>query len=117
MGTGSNMNRVGMYFLNSDTTSPEQHITQAISFEKTIPVIGGGVIRMRTYDSNCRQIKNCTSPGYPCAAKARTIDISAAMPQPTIGAPPNGLQQPGLGESNDHAGQWFLTDVVSVTCE
>jgi hypothetical protein len=106
-------NRVGMYFVNADTT--ELHITYVLNFEKTIPVIGGGRIRMRTHDMNCRLIKNCGSvPGFPCANKARTVNISAASPQPLIGAPPSGFTQPGLGQSNDHAGQWLLVDVTAV---
>ena len=110
----ANANRVGQYFINADTQ--EGHYTYVINYEKTIPVIGGGTIRMRTFDSNCRQIKNCgATAGYPCASKARSIDIAAAAPAP--GATfPMGLSQPGLGETADHSGQWFLTDVVAVTC-
>jgi hypothetical protein len=112
-----NTNRVGMYFLNADTT--ENHYTYVINYEKTIPIIGGGTVRMRTFDSNCRQIKNCgASAGFPCASKAnaRVLNIAAAMPQPAMGNPPQGFTQPGLGETADHSGQWFLTDVVSVAC-
>ena len=106
---------VGTYFLNADTQ--EGHYTYVINFEKTIPIVGGGRVRMYTTDGNCRQIKNCgSSAGYPCAAKARTVTITAAMPQPMTGALPAGFTQPGLGKTNDHAGQWFLTDVTAVAC-
>ena len=46
------------------------------------------------------------SGGYPCAAKARTIDISGADPAPSS------LDQPALGVSVDHGGEWLLIDVV-----
>lgn len=98
---------VGSYFINANTN--EGHFTFAISYARTIPIIGGGKVRVRSYDDNCRQIKNCgASAGYPCAQKARTVDISKAMPQPM------GLSQPGLGQAPDHSGQWFLLDVTAV---
>ena len=56
------------FFLNSDTQ--EGHWTYVVNYVKTIPVIGGGRIRMRHFDRNCRQIKNChngTGPGH-CGA-------------------------------------------------
>ena len=106
----TNLIPVGVYFLeNADLY--EFHGTYVINLEKTIPVVGGGAVRMRTQDRNCRQMKNCgPTGGPPCGTKARTVDVSGAMP------PPVGLQQPGLGKSNDQAGQWLLTDVVQVTC-
>jgi hypothetical protein len=105
---------IGTYFLNAD--SSEVHITYVLNFEKTIPVVGGGRIRMRMFDSNCRIIKNCGSTaGYPCAVKARTVDISAAYPLPPSGNPPAGFSQPGLGECADHGGLWFLLDVIAVS--
>lgn len=99
---------VGVYYLNADTQ--EGHFTMLIDYEKTIPVIGGGNIHLRIYDANCRQIKNCgTSAGAPCGNKARSVDISGADPQP------QGLQQPGLGQTADHAGQWLLIDAIGFT--
>lgn len=97
---------VGSYFLNSDTT--EGHYTFAIDFERPIRIIGGGFVRVRRFDSNCRIMKNCGSGGAPCGGKARSIGISAASPQPV------GLTQPGLGLAADHAGQWLLIDVTDV---
>jgi hypothetical protein len=114
-----NNQEVAVYYLNADIS--EGHWTYVINFAKQINVIGGGRVRVRTFDRNCRQIKNCGPPGslYPCAAKAnaRIIDVSAANP-----APPNapatmgGLLQPNLTTNRDadNAGQWFLLDVVSV---
>lgn len=105
---------IGTYFLNSDYA--EGHYTYVLNYERTIPVVGGGRVRFRVVDLNCRHIKNCGSaPGYPCANKARTVDISAASPQPLIGQPPAGLDQPGLGETADHAGQWVLIDATGFT--
>jgi hypothetical protein len=67
-------------------------------------------VLLRVHDRNCRQIKNCGStPGFPCAPKARVVDVSAAMPAPVF-------DQPSLGNPGgaDHAGQWWLLDVVGV---
>lgn len=104
-----NMEEVGLYYLNADTG--DGHYTFGIDYEKTIPIIGGGRIRLRTFDLNCRQIKNCSDGGTPCSGKARVIDISAADPQPD-GA---WLQQPGLGQTAEHSGQWWLIDVTAFT--
>ena len=108
------MQEIGVYYLNSDIE--QGHFTYVINFEKTIPVVGGGIVRLRHYDSNCRMMKNCGSTaGFPCAGKARTVDISAADPQPPVaGATMGGLRQPGLGSTNDHGGQWLLIDVTAV---
>jgi hypothetical protein len=102
------------YFLNSDTT--EGHWTYLLNYERTIPVIGGGKIRARTYDRNCRMIKNCgdrsggVSFSSCSSATKQTVDVSAAMPAPTD------LQQPGLGQAAAESGQWLLIDVTEVTC-
>jgi cysteine-rich repeat protein len=101
-----------MYFLNSDNNTG--HYTMAIDYEKTIPVIGGGEIRLVVNDANCRMIKNCGASGNggqpgTCGGLARSIDIADADPQPG-----NKLQQPGLGKSPASSGQWWLIDVVSV---
>lgn len=97
---------VAIYFLNADTQTG--HYTMGISYEQSIPVIGGGALSMRVIDANCTQIKNCSAtPGGPCQAKAQVIDVSAADPQPV------GLQQPGLGKGPGDSGQWFMIDVVS----
>lgn len=99
---------VRSYFFNAD--SGFGHYTFAISYEKTLRLVGGGSVRIRVADNNCRQIKNCgANGGFPCAGKARSIDISAADPQPGPA-----LQQPGLGKGADHSGQWWLIDVLSV---
>ena len=98
------------YFLNADTGA--DHYTILINYEKTIKVIGGGEVRLRVYDNNCRMIKNCgpANAGYPCADKARTVDVAAASPAP----PAAQLTQPGLGQTPDHSGQWWLIDVTKV---
>jgi hypothetical protein len=104
---------IGRYYLNSDVS--EGHWTFVIDYEKTIEVVGGGFVRLRRFDSNCRLIKNCgTTGGYPCAEKARTLDLGQVDPPPPIGAFPDGLDQPGLNRSADHGGQWWLVDVTGV---
>jgi hypothetical protein len=106
---------VKQYFLNSDTQ--EGHWTYALNYERTIPVIGGGKVRMRTYDRNCKMIKNCGDRSgqvdfTTCSgATKQTVDVSAAMP------PPMGLNQPGLGQASAESGQWLLLDVTKVACE
>jgi hypothetical protein len=98
---------VAQYFLNADVS--EGHWTSLIDYEKTIEVVAGDFVRLRRYDPNCRLIKNCGATGTPpCASKARTIDLSAADPAPTF------LFQPGLGKGAEHAGQWWLIDVIAI---
>jgi hypothetical protein len=93
--------------VNSDTA--EGHWTYVINYERVVQVVGGGVVRIKILDRNCRIIKNCgATAGFPCAGKARTVNISQASPQPA------GLQQPGLGQTADHAGQWLLIDATAV---
>ncbi len=106
---------IKQYFLNSDTA--EGHWTYLINYERTIEVIGGGKVRMRTYDRNCRMIKNCgdRSGGVSfttcSSATKQTVDVGAVMPAPT------GLSQPGLGQAAAESGQWLLVDVTKVACE
>jgi len=110
---------VAAYYLNADAR--EGHWSYVINFVKQIDVIGGGKIRVRNVDRNCRQIKNCGPNGTPadqCAtmARARIIDVSAASPAPASGpAEQGGLQQPNLNlRTASASGQWTLIDVVSV---
>jgi hypothetical protein len=104
---------IARYFLNSDAA--EGHWTFIIDYEKTIEVVGGGFVRLRRLDNNCRLIKNCgASPGFPCDVKARVIDVSEADPPVPDGAYPTGLDQPGLNQTAQHAGQWWFIDVTAV---
>jgi cysteine-rich repeat protein len=96
---------VGSYFLNSDTG--EGHYTYVLNYERPIRIVGGGFVRVRRVDTNCRIIKNCNG-GTDCGNEARSVDISAANPQPV------GLVQPGLGQPAAHSGQWLLVDVTKV---
>jgi hypothetical protein len=108
------------YFLNSDTQ--EGHWTYVLNYNRTINVIGGGRIRVRVYDRNCRMIKNCMTSAQgqasctqgangECANRTRSVSIpTTADPQPT------NLTQPGLGVSNEEAGQWIFLDVTNVVC-
>ena len=95
---------------------PEGHWSYVINYGKQITVYGGGTVRVRNYDRNCRQIKNCGSvDSYPCAAKsnARVITIPATV-MPAL--PAGALVQPNVisSRSADNAGQWLLIDVESV---
>jgi hypothetical protein len=99
-------NTVKRYFINSDTQ--EGHYTFAINYERVIEIVGGGKVHVRVRDTSCRQIKNCSGGGAPCAAKARTISTTGADPSPV------GLQQPGLGNTADNAGQWWFIDVKNI---
>ena len=102
------MQEVGVYFVNSDTE--EGHYTYVLDYERTIPVVGGGVVRLASFDSNCRMMKNCGNPSEaPCGPKARTVDVSAADPPP----PPD-FDQPYFGYSPDWPGQWWFIDVTAV---
>jgi hypothetical protein len=103
---------IARYFLNSDAA--EGHWTFLIDYEKTIEVVGGGFVRLRRLDNNCRLIKNCgAAPGFPCDMKARVIDVSEADPPAPDGAYPSGLNQPGLNRIAQHAGQWWFIDVTA----
>ncbi len=115
----NNMNQeVAVYYLNADTAMG--HWSYVLNYTKQITVIGGGRVRAKTYDRNCRQIKNCgAADSYPCTTKAtnRIINVSAAMPAPAnASATTGGLMQPGMVAERDgnNAGQWLLIDVVSV---
>ena len=112
---------VAAYYLNADTQ--EGHWSYVINFAKQINVIGGGKIRVRYYDRNCRQIKNCGPAGTIASqcvtiANARIIDVSAASPAPAnASAELGGLLQPNLianSAGSRGPGQWTLIDVVSV---
>jgi hypothetical protein len=100
---------VRAYFINADSATG--HYTMVVNYEKTIKVIGGGEVRLRVFDANCRMIKNCGAEGqWPCASKARSVNVAAASPAPTMAQ----LSQPGLGLAPEHSGQWWLIDVTNV---
>ena len=96
-----------------------------MNYTKQIKVTGGGAVRVRNYDDNCRMIKNCGPNGTAANncqtfANNRKITLSAAsvmpVPSATAAAPNGGLLQPQLVSDRDanSAGQWVLIDVVSV---
>jgi hypothetical protein len=110
---------IAVYYLNADTS--EGHWVYVMNYEKTITVVGGGKVNYRTFDRNCRQIKNCgvNAPNNQCATESakRVIDVSKALPMPTnVTAAQGGLLQPQLitESDNGNAGQWLLIDVVKV---
>jgi len=102
------------HYLNA---SPDEgHWTLLIDYQQSIEVEAGGFVRLRSYDNNCRLMKNCgATGGPPCAPKARTVDLSSAEPPPPVGSFPAGLHQPGLNLNPNDAGQWWMVDVTAVT--
>ena len=119
-GPVSQANEVRVYYLNADTQ--EGHWTYVLNYQKPIQVVGGGTVRVRTYDRNCRQIKNCGPSGTPAnlcgtVANQRIVSLAGADPMPTTApAPSGGLMRPNLvtTRSANASGQWLLIDVVSV---
>jgi hypothetical protein len=108
-----------VYYLNADTQ--EGHWTYVLNYEKDIVVVGGGAVRVRNYDRNCRQIKNCGPSGTAAnqcatAANARIVSTTAAMPAPRTGpAASGGLSQPNFEVfTAGSSGQWLLIDVVRI---
>jgi hypothetical protein len=99
------------YYLNADTQSG--HWTFVIDYERDLEIVAGGKIHIRSYDQNCRMIKNCGDDAHQhgagkCTTQARTVaGISAAMPAITV-------MQPGLGVDPDSSGQWFAIDVKTI---
>jgi len=109
-----------VYYLNADST--QGHWTFVLNYEKQINVVGGGAIRFKQYDRNCKQIKNCgvdQTPNSMCAQVAmnRVINLSSAMPKPASGpAAGGGLLQPNLVSERQasDSGQWNLINVIKV---
>jgi hypothetical protein len=99
------------YYLNADTQ--QGHWTFVIDYERDLEVVAGGKIHIRSFDLNCRMIKNCGPNGHQqgataCTAQARTVaGISAAMPAINV-------MQPGLGVEANSSGQWFAIDVKTI---
>jgi hypothetical protein len=101
------------FALNARNGSSHLHESWALNYVKTVQVQGGGSIRFRQYDSNCRQIKNC-GPGdggaSNCTPVARVLDISQNDPQPSAS-----FMQPYLGGAPSGGyGQFILIDVLGV---
>jgi len=119
---GSATDETAVYYLNADTM--QGHWTYVMNYTKQIKVTGGGAVRVRNYDDNCRMIKNC-GPNGTAANQCQTFSNNrkitfptTVMPVPngTQPAPNGGLLQPALVAERDanSAGQWVLIDVVSV---
>jgi hypothetical protein len=103
------------YFLNSvdmnenphSGGSTTTHLTFKIDYTKTIKVTGGGMVTLKSYDSNCALVMNCaTSTSNQCATHW-TVDLSGAMPP----APATFLQP---YSQNNGYGQWVFFDITSV---
>jgi hypothetical protein len=108
-------NSPNTYFLNSVTNAENPHtsgttlhLSFAIDYTKTIPVMGGGTITVKQYDSNCKSVMNCGPvAGNSCAAP-RKIDLSGASPAPSS------FTQPYQMPTGAYP-QWLFFDVTSVT--
>jgi hypothetical protein len=112
------MQEVGLYLVNAGTAASEtDRDTYVIDYERTITVVGGGLVRLRVFESDCRLMKNCgVNAEMPCGLRTRTVDVSSVSPPvPMSKASEGGLAQPALGEPTDHSGQWWLIDVTAVS--
>lgn len=98
-----------VYYLNSRTGGDTPMLIR-LDYEAKFPIQGGGTIRFRSFDLNCRQITNCTTTDCgPLTPKPVTLDsVENADPPP----PPALLTQPYQTGANIGRGQWFYIDVV-----
>jgi len=106
------------YFLNAVITNenphangtPTSHLTFAIDYTKTIPVMGGGTIKLTVFDSNCALVQNCgpQANNNTCTAP-RSVQLTGAVPAVT------NFSQPFSGNVTGAYGQWVHFDVTGVT--
>jgi hypothetical protein len=100
------------YFgLNARDGSSEDHESFALNFTFKLQVHGGGSLRYRMFDNNCRQITNCgqDTGGSNCGSDQRILMFSQdTMPVPDVDQPYLGAQQ------SNGPGQWIALDVMSV---
>jgi hypothetical protein len=97
-----------VYYLNS-RTGGDQQIVIRLDYEATFPVQGGGTIRFRSFDLNCRQITNCaTNECGPLTPKPLTMEAVANADPP----PAASFTQPYQTGANIGRGQWVYVDVV-----
>ena len=70
-----------VYYLNADTS--QGHWTYVMNYTKQIKVTGGGAVRVRNYDDNCRMIKNCGPNGCSgnCGTCAAIHSSRGTMPE------------------------------------
>jgi hypothetical protein len=112
--TGAVSGQPSYYGLNARNGTNEAHESWALNYTMTLRVQGGGSIRYRLYDSNCRQITNCgadTGSGN-CGTDQRILTFAGADPMPMTAM----LNQPYLGTATANGpGQWIFLDVTSVT--
>jgi len=98
------------YFLNSRTGGDTPFLIR-LDYEATFPVQGGGTIRWRTFDLNCRQITNCND--NECGSLG-----PKPLTQPTVAGanppPPATFTQPFQSAANAGLGQWIYIDVTAV---
>lgn len=96
-----------VYYLNS-RTGGDTPLLIRLDYEATFPIQGGGTIRFRSFDLNCRQITNCTTTECgPLTPKPVTLDtVDNADPPAML------LTQPYQTGANIGRGQWFYIDVI-----
>src|SRR5450432_1121954 len=88
--------------------STTTHLTFKIDYTKTIKVTGGGMVTLKSFDSNCALVMNCaTSSQNQCAAHS-SVDLTGATPP----APATFIQP---YSQNGGFGQWVFFDVTDVT--
>jgi hypothetical protein len=97
-----------VYYLNS-RTGGDQQVVIRMDYTATFPVQGGGTIRFRSFDLNCRQITNCaTNECGPLNPKPLTVAaVQNASPPPAAT-----FSQPYQTGANIGRGQWFYIDVT-----
>jgi hypothetical protein len=106
------------YFLNAVITTenphaagtPTSHLTFAIDYTKVIPVMGGGTVALKVFDSNCALVQNCgaTADNNQCRSP-RTVSLAGTVPAVA------NFTQPFQGNVTGAFGQWVHFDVTSVT--
>jgi hypothetical protein len=98
------------YFLNSRTGGDQTWVIR-LDYEATFPVMGGGTIRWRSFDLNCRQITNCDDNECgPLTPKPVAVASVAGANPP----PPATFVQPYNTGANVGRGQWVYIDVTDV---
>lgn len=97
-----------VYYLNS-RTGGDQQIVVRIDYQATFAVQGGGTIRFRSFDLNCRQITNCaTNECGPLNPKPLTVDAVRNADPPPVAT----FAQPYQTGANIGRGQWVYIDVL-----
>ena len=102
-----------VYFLNAfPATSSycERHETFVMKYMASLPVLGGGTIKMVMHDANCLAQQNCGGiDSQSSCATPRSVDLTGLSPQPM--SPPSA--QPYT--ENTFFPQWLFFNVQSIS--